>query len=66
MMFGIDVDTVQHTHNDPRTYDHPEQCKTKLCQRNTDNECKTPHLKDYTESLSLVSVHHSPSLPVLC
>ena len=68
MMFGRVVDSTEHSHDDPNMYglDHSEHQKNHSGQRNTDNERKTPHQRNYTESLSLVSVHHSPSLPVLC
>ena len=65
---GIDSYQLQHKDNDPHTYDLDlsEYDKYDMDQRNTHYECKTPHLRNYTESLSLVSMHRSPILSVKC
>jgi hypothetical protein len=62
---GIGLDRAQHSCNDPYIYGLYLHGKGSTDQRNTENERKIPHLRYYTESLSLVSIHHSPLQSVI-
>ena len=68
MIEGTGIDSHQHNDDDSDTYDLDlsENSTIKTHQRNTDYESKTPHLRNYIGSLSLVSMHRSPILSVKC
>ena len=62
MLSGVGADLSQHSHNNIHIQDVHD--KDSMDQRNTENEHKTPHLRDYTGSLSFVLIHHSLLLSV--
>ena len=70
MMSGVSVDSDPHRRNDPDIDIYGlhlphEEGRLRMDPRNTENEHKIPHLRNYTESLSLVSIRHSPLLSVI-
>ena len=64
------VDSCLHSHNNSNIdiyVDglHLPHAEGSIDPRNIENEHKTPHLRNYTENLSFVSIHRSPLLSVI-
>ena len=72
MISGVGVDRYLHSQNNLNIDIYVEGLHLRIPReegctdpRNTENEHKTPHLRNYTENLSFVSIHRSPLLSVI-
>ena len=69
MISGVSVDRCLHTHNNSNIdiyglHDHLPREEGSTDQRNTDNEHKTPHLRNYIGNLSCTCVNTLLSIAV--